>query len=73
MAKSVEIREIANGFIIRTTIETELPDGGLDFQTTEEFSPINPMEERRAQILEKPIIPSDTPASVARRAQIING
>ena len=58
MAKSVEIREIANGFIIRTAIKTEHPDGRMGFDVTEEFSPTNPLKERGPSVVgaKEPIV-----------------
>lgn len=71
MAKTVEIREIANGFIIRTTIETVDANGATDFDTTEVFSKTNPMEKRGPIIAPKePII---GPLATPRMAAIVNG
>jgi hypothetical protein len=58
VAKSVEIREITNGFIIRTTTETEHPDGRLGCDVTEEFSPTNPLKERGPSVVgaKEPIV-----------------
>jgi len=71
VAKSVEIREIANGFIIRTTVETEYPDGRIDFDTTEEFSPTNPLKERGPSVVgaKEPVV-GPFPN---RMAAIVNG
>ena len=59
--KTIEVREIANGFIVKESKEWDDPKKGWQYETTEVYSDVNPLEAKTPDL--KAIIKNNMPGS----------